>query len=126
MLLEAISNGTRNLEAWHCRIQGEVPGALLWRCVLMNRLHGVGVGVVLAVGLSLVPTSVAFATANPSGHGQPSQSCGSDTAPNSPNGFNTAGFAHAELVYAGSAPQNSNNPKSVSQYDVACFQVSQH
>jgi hypothetical protein len=29
-------------------------------------------------------------------------------------------------MYAGSQPQNSNNPKSVSQYDVACFQVSQH
>ena len=26
--------------------------------------------------------------------------------------------------YAGSQPQNSNNPNSVSQYDVACFQVS--
>jgi hypothetical protein len=29
-------------------------------------------------------------------------------------------------VYAGSAPQNSNNPNSVSQYDVACYQVSIH
>ncbi len=29
-------------------------------------------------------------------------------------------------MYAGSRPQNSNNPKSVAQYDVACFQVSQH
>jgi len=27
--------------------------------------------------------------------------------------------------YAGSQPQNSRNPNSVSQYDVACFQVSQ-
>lgn len=92
----------------------------------MNRLRAVGVGLAIAVGLSLVPTSMAFAAPNPSGHGQPSQSCGSGTAPNSPNGFNTAGFAHAALVYAGSAPQNSNNPKSVSQYDVACYQVSQH
>jgi hypothetical protein len=29
-------------------------------------------------------------------------------------------------MYAGSQPQNSNNPHSVSQYDVACFQFSQH
>jgi hypothetical protein len=29
-------------------------------------------------------------------------------------------------VYAGEQPQNSNNPSAVSQYDVACFQVSQH
>ena len=28
-------------------------------------------------------------------------------------------------MYAGEQPQNSNNPKSVSQYDVACLQVSQ-
>jgi hypothetical protein len=92
----------------------------------MSQLHRLGIGLALAVGLSVIPTSLAFGAVNPSGHGQPSQSCGSDTAPNSPNGFNTAGFAHAALVYAGSAPQNSNNPKSVSQYDVACYQVSQH
>jgi hypothetical protein len=30
------------------------------------------------------------------------------------------------VLAAGSQPQNSNHPKSVSQYDVACFQVSQH
>jgi hypothetical protein len=32
----------------------------------------------------------------------------------------------AGSVYAGQQPQNSNNPHSVAQYDVACFQVSQH
>jgi hypothetical protein len=69
---------------------------------------------------------VASAASNPNGAGQPSQSCGSATAPNNPPGFDTGGFAHAETVYAGSAPQNSNNPKSVSQYDVACYQFSQH
>ena len=37
-----------------------------------------------------------------------------------PNGFNNV----AVNTYAGSQPQNSNNPKSVSQYDVAAFQVS--
>ena len=62
------------------------------------------------------------------GTGQPSQSC-QDVFPNgplSPQGFNTAGFANAEEHYAGSQPQNSNNPHSVSQYDVACFQAGQH
>ena len=29
-------------------------------------------------------------------------------------------------VYAGSRPLSSNNSHSVSQYDVACYQVSQH
>jgi hypothetical protein len=66
---------------------------------------------------------------NPSrtGTGQPSQSCQSE--PTGPPGIisTTNGFAtRAVNVYAGSAPQNSNNPKSVSQYDVACYQVSTH
>jgi hypothetical protein len=77
----------------------------------------------LLVALLAAP---AFAAANPSGTGQPSQECGSPTALNGPSGFNTAGFGNAESKYAGSQPQNSKNDKSVSQYDVACFQVSQH
>jgi hypothetical protein len=61
--------------------------------------------------------------------GQPGQSCQAffgDSGPFTPAGFNTVGFSHAETVYAGSQPQNSNNPKSVSQYDVACFQAASH
>jgi hypothetical protein len=64
---------------------------------------------------------------NPSGTGQPSQSCQAE--PTGPPGITstTNGFAtRAVNVYAGSAPQNSNNPQSVSQYDVACYQVSTH
>jgi len=70
---------------------------------------------------------------NPNGTGQPSQSCGSDTAPNTPSqqsgsapgsAFNPDGQAGS--VYAGEQPQNSNNPNSVSQYDVACYQTSNH
>lgn len=66
-------------------------------------------------------------TGNPSGTGQPSQSCQAE--PSGPPGITstTNGFAtRAVNVYAGSAPQNSQNPKSVSQYDVACYQVSTH
>ena len=59
--------------------------------------------------------------------GQPSQTCGSATAPNTPghaasapgSAFNPNG--KAGMVYAGTQPQNSKNPTSVSQYDVACF-----
>jgi hypothetical protein len=60
--------------------------------------------------------------------GQPSQSCQSSFPDGTftPAGFNTAGFNHATTVYAGSQPQNSRNPKSVSQYDVACFQAASH
>ena len=74
----------------------------------------------------MVPTAAASAASNPSGTGQPSQECGEEGALTTPPGFETGGFAHAETQYAGSQPQNSNNPRSVSQYDVACFQVSQH
>jgi hypothetical protein len=57
----------------------------------------------------------------------------SSTAPSEPgkaaaargSAFNENGGI-AGGMYAGSQPQNSNNPKSVAQYDVACFQVSQH
>ena len=59
--------------------------------------------------------------------GQPNQSCGSATAPNTPGKSATApGSAFnpdgkAGTVYAGEQPQNSRNSASVSQYDVACF-----
>jgi hypothetical protein len=64
---------------------------------------------------------------NPSGTGQPSQSCQAE--PTGPPGITstTNGFAtKAVNVYAGTQPQNSNNSHSVSQYDVACYQVSIH
>ena len=82
--------------------------------------------------LVLTGVTAAYATGNPSptGTGQPSQSCGSDTAPSTPgtassapgSAFNPDG--QAGTVYAGEQPQNSTNPHSVSQYDVACFHVS--
>jgi hypothetical protein len=85
-------------------------------------------GAVLTVALAAIGGAVSAAP-NPAGTGQPSQTCGdegaimrpgqSTSAPGSP--FNPDG--HAGTVYAGQQPQNSNNPKSVSQYDVACFQV---
>lgn len=79
--------------------------------------------------LVVVPLSTAFA-ASPGGGGQPNQSCQVSTvtpgnaaaAPGS--AFNPNGIAGT--VYAGTQPQNSSNPKSVSQYDVACFQQASH
>lgn len=70
--------------------------------------------------------------ANPSGTGQPSQTCGSAAAPETPgaaaaapgSAFNPSGTAGS--MYAGQQPQNSTNPSSVSQYDVACFQQPPH
>jgi hypothetical protein len=85
-------------------------------------------GITMSSAIIVAGASAAFADTNPSGTGQPSQSCqhqtstpgSAATAPGS--AFNTSGVSGN--VYAGNAPQNSTNPNSVSQYDVACFQVS--
>ena len=63
---------------------------------------------------------------NPSGSGQPNASCEESTL--EPNGFSSGGFANADLHYAGNgAPSlNANSGAAVSQYDVACYQVSLH
>ncbi len=87
-------------------------------------------------GVSLLMTSTGLALAanvhDVTGtKGQPNQTIGTaqtgsvtpgqaSTAPGS--AFNPDGVAGTK--YAGTQPQNSNNPKSVSQYDVAGFQQS--
>ena len=76
--------------------------------------------------LLTAPTGVSAAR-NPAGTGQPGASCGSANALTEPKGFGTDGFAHAETVYAGSdgTPSLANGSSSaVSQYDVACYQLS--
>ncbi len=78
----------------------------------------------LAVAL-VVPFQSVFA-ASTGNTGQPNQSCQATTvtpgnAASAPgSAFNPNGTAG--MVYAGQQPQNSVNPKAVSQYDVACFQ----
>jgi hypothetical protein len=88
----------------------------------------------LGVSLLMTSTGLAFAAdvhAVTGTKGQPNQTIGSaqtgsvtpghaSTAPGS--AFNPDG--KAGTVYAGTQPQNSKNPKSVSQYDVAGFQQS--
>jgi hypothetical protein len=75
----------------------------------------------------LAGSALAAGNPSPTGTGQPSQSCGSATAQNMPPGFGTAGFAHAGTVYAGNgvSADHSNSANAVSQYDIACYQVSQ-
>jgi hypothetical protein len=79
----------------------------------MRRLVALALG---CAALAAVP-AVAPAARNPSGTGQPSQECGEAGATSEPAGFGTSGFATAEGVYANGSGHN------VSQYDVACFQV---
>ena len=95
-----------------------------------SRLHMVKVSLALLLValVLLVPLSTAFA-ADPPGNGQPNQSC-EDIGVTPGNAASAAGSAFnpngvAGSVYAGSQPQISINSHSVSQYDVACFQVSQ-
>jgi len=86
--------------------------------------------VLLATVLTASMATATLAAANPNGTGQPTQSCQSE--PSGPPGLlsTTNGFARiAVIVYAGSPGSHSlvsNNGHAVSQYDVACFQVSQH
>ena len=85
----------------------------------------------IAVAVSaaaLAAAAPALGAANPNGTGQPSQSCQNETS--GPPGIfsKNNGFATTAVnVYAGSPDTpslNSNNSHVVSQYDVACFQVS--
>jgi hypothetical protein len=77
-----------------------------------------------------LPAAPGVAAGNPNGTGEPSQSCQAE--PTGPPGITSTsnGFATTAVnVYAGSpgTPSLANgNSDAVSQYDVACYQVSQH
>jgi hypothetical protein len=75
---------------------------------------------VAVVSLLLVSFGAAGAIAapNPSGTGQPGAECGDPGATTEPAGFTKPGFQIAEAHYA-----NTDGTHAVSQYDVACFQV---
>ena len=83
----------------------------------------------LLVGAATIAVALgipAGALAAPTGGGQPNQSC--EDQPIGPPGFDSGGFANAEQNYAGNGPGSANHAgsdKAVSQYDVACFQLSQ-
>jgi len=83
---------------------------------------------ILAAFAALVVAAFAAgpASATPTGtRGQPNQDCEGLLASggSQPPGFGTAGFANAQSHYADS---QNGNPHAVSQYDVACFQLSTH
>ena len=88
----------------------------------------------LSVSLLIISTGLALAADvhRATGmQGQPSQTIGTpQTGSVTPgNTINSPGSAfnpngNADTRYAGAQTQNSNNPKSVSQYDVAGFQQS--
>ena len=86
--------------------------------------------IIVTLAATAFAAGPALSAPNPSGTGQPNQSC--EDAGTGPPGITstTNGFAtRAVNVYAGSpgTPSLANgNAHAVSQYDVACYQVSQH
>jgi hypothetical protein len=99
--------------------------------------------IVVVAALFAVVVEGATASGNPSGTGQPSQSCGSPTASTVPGGGNSSTSTGSPFQGASSAGVYANgpgtggpgtatgtgaitNPNAVSQYDVACYQVSTH
>lgn len=88
-----------------------------------RRMAKAAIALVLVALMVLIPMSIAFAA-------QPGVECEDFTMrPGnaqfaSGSAFNPDGIAG--MHYAGNQPQNSNNVHSVSQYDVACEQVSMH
>jgi hypothetical protein len=88
-------------------------------------------------GFLVAIPSAAFADPSPNGPGQPGApgtTCGSSDATSTPgNSANANGSpfnpnGQAGTVYAGNpgtaSAQHANSPHAVSQYDIACFQVS--
>jgi hypothetical protein len=87
----------------------------------------------LAIGSAGLVLSMSAATvigANPAGTGQPGAECGEEGAEMGPAGFDSGGFAKAEDRYAGSdgtaSKAHAGSDHAVSQYDVACYQFTQH
>jgi hypothetical protein len=80
--------------------------------------------------LLLASPTIAAAAPNPAGTGQPGVECNEDGLGAGPHGFSTDGFAVAEDRYAGSEDSASlahaNSDHAVSQYDVACYQLTQN
>ena len=90
-----------------------------------TRMRPLFLSVCLALGM-VVGAAGAAAAGNPSSSGQPNASCEDSTL--QPNGFGSGGFAIADLHYAGNGDPslNANSDTAVSQYDVACYQISLH
>jgi hypothetical protein len=102
------------------------PGWARGKEVLMLRRVMLGAS---AATLALALSATIALAGNPAGTGQPSAGCGDENATVMPNGFTTGGFANAEARYANpdsTGGTASGNWHVVSQYDVACYQLTQH
>ena len=87
------------------------------------------IAIVMALLLALLAAPAFAANPHDGATGQPGIECGDPGATSSPPGFGSGGFENAEEHYAGSEGTPSlasGNDKAVSQYDVACFQLTPH
>jgi hypothetical protein len=93
----------------------------------------------VVAGIAIALPGVAFADPSPNGPGQPGApgtTCGSPNAVSTPgNSASAKGSAYnpngtAGTVYAGNpgtaSSLHSQSGNAISQYDIACFQVSSH
>jgi hypothetical protein len=112
-----------------CLISIAVAASLCIPAAALAAGHAGGAPMHMSPPLAASPAAQPNASANPHpgwAHptGQPNQSCANfpETPGNSASApgsaFNPSGNAGAH--YAGQQPQNSNNPRSVAQYDAAC------
>jgi hypothetical protein len=112
----------------------DTTNAKIRKGVDMKRLM---TAMLFAAAFSMPAVLPVAAAGNPSGTGQPSQTCLMGTALTEPgnaaaapgSAFNEDPGGTAGAVYANPGSQggmSSGNTHVVSQYDVACFQVSQH
>ena len=102
------------------------PGFQLTRLAASLTLAAILAAVML---IAFVRPAFTFAAPNPSGTGQPNVECGEEDTLAQPPGFFGDGFALAQTVYAGegaSADHSGSPEHAVSQYDVACFELSSH
>ncbi|MCD9880502.1 hypothetical protein [Streptomyces guryensis] len=99
--------------------------------ILLKRAALAVASAALVAGTAGIAAGPAFAT------GQPGKTCGDPGATSSPgnasgargSAFNEDPGGVAGAVYAGNGPGStlhSNSGNAVSQYDVACYQVTQH
>src|SRR5262245_3065407 len=110
--LPRISHDRRLLRLGGMRPKPIVEGASMRRFLLIA---------IASLVVAAFAAGPAAATPTSNKPGQPNVSCEVFTSA-APHGFGTDGFANAEDHYA--AGGANDNPKAVSQYDVACYQLS--
>jgi hypothetical protein len=111
-----------HFESWHAPM--DRPKSRDQQEANMKRVIAIGALVVALFGPA---AGTALAAPNPSGTGPPSQTCLSSTAPSEPgNASSSPGSPFNEPVNGSNGGTGGAHYNANSQYDVACYQVSQN